>query len=267
MSHQISDYLADRLPLSAYCRMVNLRNALRGKKHRVRPFDANQILVAEDGDTEIHLCRRPRHNRYKRGVIAGTATLARDYHLDTIPLKAGDVLIDCGANIGELGVWAAQSGLSYIAFEPEETEARCCDLNNYRGEPETRRQALWNTATTLTFYSLPASADSSVFDSGGGAVERKVSAVPLDEAVDLSDIEGTVVFKVEAEGAEPEVLQGAKASLARINWIAIDCGFERGPEKAHTFVETNNYLLDHGFRLRRAQFKRVTALYQNTQRS
>ena len=37
---------------------------------------------------------------------------------------------------------------------------------------------------------------------------------------------------------------------------------ERGPEKAHTFVETNTFLQDHGFRLVAAKFLRVTALYQ-----
>ena len=88
----------------------------------------------------------------------------------------------------------------------------------------------------------------------------------LDGAVNLPDVPGTVILKIEAEGAEPEVLEGAADTLASIDWVTIDCGHERGVSKAHTFVETNVLMQDLGFRLHRAQFKRITALYRNTRR-
>jgi FkbM family methyltransferase len=258
--------LATKLPLPAYCRVVNLRNSLRGKKHRISPIEGDTIHLADDGEENIHLCRRGRHNRYKHGVMAGVDALARDYHLHTLPPISDGLFIDCGANIGELGYWARARGMDYLPFEPEPLEARCSDLNNFDGKPHTRRQALWKETTVLEFYSKPDTADSSLFDMGGGEGVIRLDAVALDSVVDLTTQSGTVIFKLEAEGAEPEVLEGAAKSLAHIDYVSVDCGYERGRDKKHTFVETNTILQDHHFRLQQAQFRRITALYHNMAR-
>jgi len=257
--------LSQNMPSEIYCSAVNLRNALRGKRHRISmvPHEDQAIHTATDGTDTIHICRRGRHNRYKRGVMTGVDRLARDYSLDQIADLRDGVFIDCGANVGELGFWARSRGFRYIPFEPEPLEARCVDLNHFNGAATCLRKALWKEETVLKFYNRADSADSSVL-AGGSDEEPSMTldAVTLDRAVDLSDVTGPVIFKLEAEGAEPEVLEGAAQSLKRIDWVAVDCGFERGPEKAHTFVETNTCLQDHGFRLRAAQFTRVTALYE-----
>ena len=192
--------------------------------------------------------------------------LAGQYLLDQIDVVQGGVFIDCGANIGELGLWARARGLAYIPFEPEILEARCCDLNNFDGRAETRRKVLWKETTMLTLCSMPESADSSIFEVDGHSARIEVPAVTLDDSVDLSGFPGMVVFKIEAEGAEPEVLEGSARALPLMDWVAIDCGYERGKEKAHTFVETNVFLHDHGFRLHGMHPKRVVALYRNTKR-
>lgn len=260
----IEDAISARLGTATYCRMVNLRNAVRGKMHRIAPAEGEDpaIHIADDGSEHIHICRRGRHNRYKRGVMAGVDRLARDYSLDLIGDLRDGVFVDCGANVGELGFWARQRGFRYVAFEPEELEARCVDLNHFGGNPGCIRKALWKEETVLKFYNRADSADSSVL---AGAQEEPSVVIPattLDSALDLSGISGPVIFKLEAEGAEPEVLEGAARALSRIDWVAVDCGFERGPDKAHTFVETNTCLQDHGFRLVAAKFTRVTALYR-----
>ncbi len=260
----IENFLAERVSLETYCKVVNARNALRGKRHKITPFEGNDIHQASDGTEVIHICRRGRHNRYKRGVMAGVDALARDYHLDTIPSFEGGTFIDCGANVGELGYWARARGMRYIAFEPEALEATCCDLNNFDGQAETLRKALWNANTTLVFHSKPDSADSSLFEMDGATDRIEVEAVTLDSVIDVTDLPRPVIFKLEAEGAEPEVLQGANAILPHIDYVAVDSGYERGADKQHTFVETANALQDHGFRLAKAQFRRITALYQNT---
>jgi hypothetical protein len=48
-----------------------------------------------------------------------------------------------------------------------------------------------------------------------------------------------------------------------VDYIAIDCGYERGKEQTHTFVETNAFLVDRGFRAVQANFHRMTILYRN----
>lgn len=260
----IGTAIVDGLPLGAYCRLVDLANAIRGRRHRIRPFRADGIHLASDGEAAIHICRRGRHMRYKRGVAAAVDGLARQYHLDAATIRPGGVFVDCGANVGELGFWARARGMTYLPFEPEPLEADCNDLNNFGGAAGTRRLALWKEDAELTFFSKPGSADSSLFDMGTSRPATKVAAVALDGLGLVARGAGTNVFKVEAEGAEPEVLEGARASLPLFDYVAIDCGYERGREQRHTFVETSRLLVDLGFRPVRAGFHhRVTILYEN----
>ena len=196
-------------------------------------------------------------------------SLAEMYCLNDLAIQPGGTLIDCGANIGELGIWARSRGLGYVPFEPEPLEAFCCDLNNFGGSSRTQRQALWKETATLPFYSKPDSADSSLIAPRGDWRRTEVEAVTLDSTLDLTRLaraSGTVIFKVEAEGVEPEVLEGSVTTLCEVDWVAIDCGPERGEHLAHTFVETNTFMQDHGFRLHRARFDRIIALYSNTKR-
>lgn len=262
----IEEKLAARMDIASYCKAVNLRNALRGKVQRIAPAVGEDpaIHTATDGKDTIFICRRGRHNRYKRGVMAGVDRLARDYSLDVIADLRDGTFIDCGANVGELGFWARARGFRYIPFEPEALESRCVDLNNFGGAARCIRKALWKEETVLKFYNRADSADSSVLAGAEQEPTATIDATTLDAAVDLGNVTGPVIFKLEAEGAEPEVLEGAVQSLKRIDWVAVDCGFERGPERAHTFVETNTCLQDHGFRLVAAKFTRVTALYRRT---
>lgn len=254
-----------RIPPASYCRVVNAMNTIFGRKHRISPVGEGRVFLADDGESKVFFCRRRRGNQFKRGVMMHVDQLAREYHLDRIDVVPGGVFIDCGANIGELGIWARERGLDYIAFEPEGLEAHCCDLNNFDGHAETRREALWKETAMIPLYSKPESGDSSLIDMGD-AIRNRIQAMALDDAVNLSDIPGTVILKIEAEGAEPEVLEGAASTLASIDWVTIDCGHERGISKAHTFVETNVLMQDLGFRLHLAHFKRITALYRNTRR-
>ncbi len=192
--------------------------------------------------------------------------LAHEYHLDKVPLGPEGLLIDCGANIGELGVWARAKGLDYVAFEPEPLEARCVDLNVFAGHQNTIRKALWNRTTTLEFFSKPETADSSVFDPGGTDTRFAIDAVRLDDAMELTDRTGPVVLKVEAEGAEPEILEGASGLLPSVDFVTLDCGPERGRDHTHTLVEANTLLVQAGFQLAQFGIRRMTALYRNTAR-
>ena len=188
--------------------------------------------------------------------------MAADYHLTRIGIEHNGMLIDCGANVGELGIWARQEYLEYIPFEPEPLDATCCELNNQG--VSTRRYALWSETKALPFYSVPDTADSSLIFMGGTPQTMTVEAVTLDSVIDiahLSEVPGTVILKVEAEGAEPEVLQGARETLACVDYVTVDCGQERGVQKAHTLVEVANIMADHGFRLRELQVHWMTALF------
>ncbi len=240
------ELLRDRISDEWFFRIVNWDNFLGRRNYLVSGTPYNGIYLGTDSKDHIYICRRNYANRYKNGIMKYIDNLAHKYSLDKIDLEPGGVFVDCGANIGELGLWAAKRGLSYIAFEPELLESHCCDLNNFGGEDETRRVALWKKKTTLTFYSKPETSDSSVIDPGD-AIPIKVHGITLSDAINLSDIPGTVILKVEAEGAEPEVLAGAVKVLPYVDYVAVDCSNERGVNRDYTFVETSKILYKEGF--------------------
>ena len=254
------------MPLPLYCRIINARNLVRGRRIRLEPFEGEHIFKVRDATGHLFVCRRSRHLRYKRGIHPLLEKLAQAYHLDKVPHGPEGLLIDCGANIGELGVWARAKGLDYLAFEPEPLEARCADLNVFDGNRMTIRKALWNRTTTIEFFSKPETADSSAFDPGGTDTRFAVEAVRLDDAIEPAGRTGPVILKVEGEGAEPEILEGASGLLPSIDFVTLDCGPERGRNEAHTFVEANALLVQAGFQLVQFGMRRMTALYGNPAR-
>ena len=259
-------WLSTQAPSSLYCRLVNMRNFLTGRKYRVRPAHNNLgdiYRIIECDCLYLYVCRRTRFKLYRWGVKKRLDQLASDYNLTLVGNLRNGLLIDCGANVGELGLWATENGMAYIPFEPEPLEAFCCDLNN-RGT-RTRRYALWKESAELPFYSKPESADSSMIFMGNVDRTSTVQAVTLDSMLDfayLAQVPGTIVLKVEAEGAEPEVLEGARDTLAYVDYVSVDCGPERGTEKAHTFEEVANFLIDCGFRPSKLNARRVTVLFR-----
>jgi FkbM family methyltransferase len=252
------------LSLTRYCGLTNRMNQWRGRPHRLEVVRDDGLHRVTHGDESIVICRRSRHRLYKNGVMARINRLAAEYGLSTIPNPEGGTFIDCGANVGELGLWARAHGLTYHAFEPEPLEADCVDLNNFEGAPRTHRKALWHRSETLTFYSAPDSADSSAFETRRATDSWDVEALRLDDAgIALSET-GPNILKLEAEGAEPEILDGATATLPKLHYIAVDCGYERGAEQRHTFIDVCDRLLPLGFRPIEAELKRITILFKNT---
>ena len=72
------------------------------------------------------------------------------------------------------------------------------------------------------------------------------------------------LLKVEAEGYEPEILQGLKKYINDVEYITIDCGFERGIKMESTIAECSNYLIQNNFKMINFGFPRLVALYKNS---
>ena len=243
--------------------LINARLIFRGRPIRVA-MGNSPIYTVSDGEIQINICRPGRYNRYKRGIKRGIDALAFDYHLDKLKGLDGGTFIDCGANVGELGIWAQSRNMNYIAFEPEHLEADCCDRNNYNGQAFTIRKALWKETTTLEFFHKADTADSSALSVSDYSEKTLVPAVSLDDHLDLSKLSHPVILKLEAEGAEPEVLQGAEKFVTLADYVTVDCGYERGASQDHTFIEVNDVLTRNGFRAIAAQLRgRVTVLFEN----
>ncbi len=250
------------LPNAVYCPLVTLQNSLRGYDLKIEPVpETNHFVITHSGQS-LTIARRNRYWYYKRGIHARLETLGADYELSQVSLSPGDRVVDCGANIGEFGVWVKQFDVDYIAFEPEQLEAECCDINVYDGAKKTHRLGLWCENTTLKFYSKPDSADGSLIETNDYAALHQLEVVTLASHFGEEAKKGIRLFKVEAEGAEPEVLQGALPILEYIDYISVDCGYERGIDNEPTFIEVNELLTQNNFELISQNSNRMVFLFK-----
>lgn len=254
----------ESIPSSIFCTLTNLRNKIRGKKHKMYPIK-NKFLykIIDQNNDQIFICRRNRHNLYKRGITSRLDKLIKEYQLDLVECKPGDVFIDCGANIGELGFWAKKNKLRYFPVEPEKLEIECCNLNIFDGSSKFSSRVLWKDNCIIELYSKPNEGDSSLVEMRDYSTTKKVEAVRLDKFIEKYDIDRIKILKIEAEGAEPEILEGAISSLGKVMYISVDCGFERGINKESTFNEVNKILMDNGFEIVQAEMNRIVILYKN----
>ena len=189
-------------------------------------------------------------------------SLGETYLLDYITFSDDDIAIDIGANISDLSLYFADLGVSvdYRAFEPSPREFECLSLNVDFGV--IHNVGLWKSNSLLTFYIESSTGDSSFIQPSSFSEIITVPAVKLDQFFGEERIK---LLKLEAEGAEPEVLMGFEKTLRRCEYVAADLGHERGQLEESTFPDVTNFLLGRGFRLEKVGSSRLTALFRNIQ--
>jgi hypothetical protein len=74
----------------------------------------------------------------------------------------------------------------------------------------------------------------------------RVRGVRLDSVFSDNAI---ALFKVEGEGAEPEILRGASQVLSQIKYICVDAGPERGVLEESTLQEVISFCEENQFEM------------------
>jgi FkbM family methyltransferase len=249
-----------------FTRRCNLVNRVWWKfPIRIGWDESQEQMYVEDGGGRLYFCRKSRVKRYRRGIEGCLTWLAEQYMLPSISFREGDYVIDCGSNVGEIGLWLnrAQRGVRVISVEPAAQEADCNDLNVHSGRHETIRKGLWRDEQTLTFYQKGETADSSLFEMEGYTSTVSITTTTIESLVDLYAIPRIRLLKLEAEGAEPEILAGCGRHLDKIDYIAADCGPERGLKQEETATPVINFMLCNNFELVSMKFDRVVCLFRN----
>lgn len=135
-------------------------------------------------------------------------------------LRPGDQFIDIGANVGYYSVLAQARGASVIAFEPDPLSAAVwrlnCRLNGAQDRMHLVQVGLGQTNGELPFHrTAVGNTGRSGFRTSDGISCFTVAVQTLDAlAADLG-LRAGAVWKMDVEGFEGEVLQGARCSLAR----------------------------------------------------
>ena len=136
-------------------------------------------------------------------------------------LRPGDVVLEAGANIGPVTVPLARAvgpGGRVLAYEPQRLvfQLLCCNLAlNELGNVVARPHALGARPGTARVPVIPLS---QAHNFGGVALSTDTEGgeqVPVEHVDDLG-LEACRLVKVDVEGMEAEVLEGARATIGRL---------------------------------------------------
>jgi FkbM family methyltransferase len=135
-----------------------------------------------------------------------------------IQLRAGDIVIDAGANAGLFSVVASAKGCFVYSFEPMPymRENYLVKTAAWNRNINVCPFALWDKEEELTFSVSPINphAASAAMNNGYKNVEQvTVQALSLDEFVRRNNIPRVDFIKADIEGAERNLLRGAKNVL------------------------------------------------------
>jgi len=92
---------------------------------------ALDLHYAEDleAQTRVYVSDKRRLELYTKGIAHRQDWILGDYRVPRDLLRSGDVVVDVGANIGELGLWVSAQGGRYMAFEPDPVAFKALQKN------------------------------------------------------------------------------------------------------------------------------------------
>ena len=238
-----------------FCSIMNL---LHGKDGKI--YFENNYYVKETVDRKVFYPNRRISNifiDYKLHI----EKFYKTYCLEEIKFGDNDLVIDCGANVGELYLAFKEKNVNirYVAFEPDKEVFKSLEKNTKDGDIDLYNLALSNKEGKQDLYTDTEGANTSLSPFDSKSVNQ-IKTITLD-SLELKNIK---LMKIEAEGHEPEVLSGIGKTLKNIEYISIDHSDERGFDQDKTTVEVFNYLLRNNFEVVAVSPYRDISLFKNS---
>ncbi|HET8546470.1 MAG TPA: FkbM family methyltransferase, partial [Bryobacteraceae bacterium] len=179
--------------------------------------------IVERRSGEYELLRTPHGSWWMpRGNHAPVAEmLGQQLHQIYGDVRAGSIVLDCGAHIGLFAREALSRGAArVVAIEPAAENLECLRRNLapelLAGRVVIYPKGVWETETVLRFHKVEGNSggDSFVIDNGpGGSVEVPVTTI--DKLVSELRLDRVDFIKMDIKGAEREALRGATAVMRR----------------------------------------------------
>jgi|TARA_Y100000389_G_C17380270_1_gene473975 FkbM family methyltransferase len=250
------------------CKLNNLRQRILNRKV-LFSYDSKLKLycVSEDNNKMYFFDKMRGIQTYSYGINYRAVQLIKTYSLELVNFKTNDLVIDCGANYGDLYTWLKSKKIfiNYISFEPSPTEYRCIKLNC--ANQINNNIALSNVEGISEFYLKSDSGDSSIIEPSSGFTNKiEIKTTTLNNYITQKKIENVKLLKLEAEGFEPEILEGSDQILNKIEYIGVDGGPERGKENETTIDYAIKFLTSNGFEVIKSNINQryAKALFKNT---
>jgi hypothetical protein len=260
-------------PFIVFRFLLSLRNSQSISKGITFSSNRNLILVLEQDkngseNLGIYVAKRTRLHLYFRGIRWRLNQISDQYMLPNIPnmKQSTGWVVDIGANVGEFSLAVAQNAInhSYLLVEPSEREMSAARKNLETHQAHFVCTALWNEEKELLFYHANETGDSSLLPVDPTRPSEVIQVRTLDSLISEFKITEIDILKVEAEGAEPEILEGATQALKISKYVTADLGPERGIGEARTYEECRAILVSAGFtEIARFPGGRETYLFRN----
>ena len=139
-------------------------------------------------------------------------------------VQKGDIVLDCGANIGVYTREALDAGASkVIAIEPAPENIECLN-RNFRAEITEGRvivypKGVWDKDDFLTMHVDPhnSAADSFLIQREGSVEVARLPLTTIDKLVEELKLSRVDFIKMDIEGAEPNALIGGRQTLEKFH--------------------------------------------------
>ena len=147
------------------------------------------------------------------------------YGNEQIGVRKGDIVLDCGANIGTFTRTALDRGAkTVVAIEPAPENLECL-RRTFAKEIESGRVIVYNKGVwhkddvlTLHLHDHNSAADSFVIkDHEGEGQTVQAQLTTIDKMVAELNLPRVDFIKMDIEGAEPNALRGGQATLAKFH--------------------------------------------------
>jgi len=141
-------------------------------------------------------------------------------------INPDSIVLDIGANTGDFALAIAPICGKVYCFEPDPKAFTSLSLNlTSAHNVEALRKGVWKENERISFGLETARADSSVFSKATERIE--IEGITLESFIKERGIPRVALVKCDAEGAEPEVLEGVRSCSSIIDGFAFDTGGER----------------------------------------
>jgi FkbM family methyltransferase len=192
------------------------------------------VFWFEDGVNRMAVAVPERGQRFFRhGIRHRLVGLTYRYLQGRVSISPDDCVINIGANIGEVAVCLEWRGAKVLAIEPDSHVLPALKANADGRNIWVEPVAAWKQDGELEMYLATASGDTSVFQPAQKRIEGRMTfpARRIDTLAREYEIDHVRLIVGDAEGAEPEVLEGAAETLKITDYVSLCASAERDGER------------------------------------
>ena len=221
-----------------YCFFINILPFSNTKSRHKQNF-----YFLEDKYGKFYFTNK-RFTRMVSGIEEFSKHLASEYLIDKIDFRDEDIFIDCGANVGELIPYFYKNypNLHYYAFEPDTEVFEALKKNFSFQNGNLFSTGLSNQNQDMRLYVDTKGADTSL-EKTNSETFYTIKVKTLDSY----NFKNVKLIKIDGEGHEKHILEGAKETLSNTKYVSVDHSAEKGINKTKTTPEVYTFLIDLGF--------------------